>query len=69
MVKRIIKVGEYCAVILETALLESAHLKAGDEVNVEIHAGGTITLTPLRPNASRERIAKTIKAEQTFGSR
>ncbi|MDB6017249.1 MAG: hypothetical protein JWR19_1738, partial [Pedosphaera sp.] len=28
--------------------MELAHLKAGDELNVEVHSGGTITLTPIR---------------------
>ena len=29
-------------------------LKAGDELNVEMHEGGTLTLTPIRPRPSRE---------------
>jgi len=42
--------------------MELAHLKAGDEVNVEVHAGGTITLTPLRPRPSRAEVSKIIKS-------
>jgi antitoxin component of MazEF toxin-antitoxin module len=30
-------------------LLQLSHLKAGDEVNVEVHPGGTITITPMDP--------------------
>ncbi|MDB6033380.1 MAG: Transcriptional regulator/antitoxin, MazE [Verrucomicrobiales bacterium] len=41
--------------------MDMAHLKAGDELNLEIHAGGTITLTPIRPRPSKEAISKTIK--------
>jgi antitoxin component of MazEF toxin-antitoxin module len=62
MVKTISKVGNSHGIIFDSALLEMAHLKAGDEVNVEVHAGGTITLTPLRPRPSPEEISKTIKS-------
>jgi antitoxin component of MazEF toxin-antitoxin module len=62
MVKTISKVGNSHGIIFDSALMELAHLKAGDEVNVEVHAGGTITLTPLRPQPSRGEITKTIKS-------
>ena len=42
--------------------MELAHLKAGDEVNVEVHEGGTITLTPLRPRPSSAEVSKVIKS-------
>jgi len=35
-------------------LMDLARLKAGDKVNVEVHAGGAITLTPVRPRLSKE---------------
>jgi len=60
MVKTISKVGNSQGIIFDAALMELAHLKAGDDVNVEVHAGGTITLTPLRPRPSREEISKVI---------
>jgi antitoxin component of MazEF toxin-antitoxin module len=62
MVKTISKVGNSQGIIFDSALMEMAHLKAGDEVNVEVHAGGTITLTPLRPRASRAEVSKVIKS-------
>ncbi|MEQ2009992.1 MAG: hypothetical protein ABMA26_24680 [Limisphaerales bacterium] len=62
MVKTISKVGNSQGIIFDAALMELAHLKAGDDVNVEVHAGGTITLTPLRPRPSREEISKVISA-------
>ena len=34
----------------------------GDEVNVEVHEGGTITLTPLRPRPSPAEVSKVIKS-------
>ena len=62
MVKKIAKVGNSQGIIFDSALLELAHLRAGDEVNVEIHAGGTITLTPLRPRPSRAEVSEVIKS-------
>jgi hypothetical protein len=41
--------------------MELAHLKPGDEVNVEVHEGGTITLTPLHPRPSGEEVSRVIK--------
>lgn len=62
MIKTITKVGNSQGLIFDAALLELAHLKAGDDVNVEVHEGGTLTLTPLRPRPSREEVSKVIKS-------
>jgi antitoxin component of MazEF toxin-antitoxin module len=68
MKKTIVKVGNSSGVIFDAALLELARLKLGDEVNVEVHEGGTITLTPLRPRKAPSRaevdvlVTKTMKA-------
>ena len=62
MVKTISKVGNSQGLIFDTALLELAHLKAGDQVNVEVHDGGTITITPLRPKHSRADVSRVIQA-------
>ena len=62
MIKTISKVGNSQGVIFDAALMELAHLKAGDEVNVEVHEGGTITLTPIRPRPSPEAVSKVIKS-------
>jgi antitoxin component of MazEF toxin-antitoxin module len=61
MIKVIAKVGNSQGVILDSALMELAHLKPGDELNVEVHEGGTITLTPIRPRPSREEVSLVIK--------
>jgi antitoxin component of MazEF toxin-antitoxin module len=61
MVKMITKVGNSQGIILDSALMELAHLKTGDQLNVEIHPGGTITLTPLRPRPSAQEVTKVIK--------
>jgi antitoxin component of MazEF toxin-antitoxin module len=42
--------------------MDMAHLKTGDEMSVEVHSGGSITLTPIRPRPSREQVTKTIKS-------
>jgi len=61
MVKTITRVGNSHGIILDTPLLELTRLKAGDEVNVEVHEGGTITITPIRPQASRKDVSRVIK--------
>ena len=62
MVKTITKVGNSQGLIFDAALLDLAHLKAGDQVNVEVHDGGTITLTPLRPKHARAEVSRVIKS-------
>jgi antitoxin component of MazEF toxin-antitoxin module len=62
MVKTISKIGNSHGIIFDSGLLELAHLKPGDQVNLEVHSGGTITLTPLRPHVSRGEISKIIKS-------
>ena len=62
MVKTISKVGNSHGIVFDAALMDLAHLKAGDEVNVEVHEGGTITLTPLRPRPSHAEVSKAIKS-------
>ncbi len=65
MIKTLTKIGNSQGIIFDAALMELAHLKAGDEINVEIHESGTITLTPLRPRLDREHVStvvgKTVK--------
>jgi antitoxin component of MazEF toxin-antitoxin module len=62
MVKTISKVGNSHGIVFDAALMDLAHLKAGDEVNVEVHEGGTITLTPLHPRPSPAEVSKAIKS-------
>ena len=61
MIKSITKVGNSQGLIFDAALLDLAHLKAGDKVNVEVHEGGTITLTPIRARPSRAEISDVIR--------
>ena len=62
MIKTITKVGNSQGIIFDAVLMELAHLKAGDDVNVEVHEGGTLTITPIRSHPSREQVSKVIKS-------
>jgi antitoxin component of MazEF toxin-antitoxin module len=62
MVKTIAKIGNSHGLMFDAALMNLAHLKPGDQVNVEVHEGGTITITPLRPKPSRAEVSRVIKA-------
>jgi len=46
MIKTITKIGNSRGIILDSALLELANLKEGDKVNITVHSGGTISMTP-----------------------
>ena len=61
MLKFITKIGNSQGLILDAALLELSGLKVGDQVNVTVHEGGTITLTPMRRTASPEAVTETIR--------
>ena len=58
MLKSITKIGNSQGLILDAALLELSGLKVGDQVNVTVHEGGAITLTPMRPHISAADAAK-----------
>ncbi len=47
MIKTISKVGNSHGLIFDSALLQLTKLKPGDQVNVEVHSGRTITVTPM----------------------
>ena len=48
MIKTITKIGNSQGIIFDSTLLQLAHLKPGDQVNVEVHAGKTIMITPMK---------------------
>ncbi len=48
MIKTITKIGNSHGIIFDSTLMQLAHLKPGDEVNVEVHAGKMISITPLK---------------------
>ena len=57
MMKIISKVGNSQGLIFDAALMDLAHLKVGDHVNVTVHEGGAIVLTPIRPSIEPEQAA------------
>ncbi len=61
MTKTISKIGNSQGIIFDAALMDLARVKVGDQLNVTIHEGGTITLIPLRQGLSQKEINSTIK--------
>lgn len=61
MIKTISKIGNSQGIIFDSALLQLARLKVGDEVNVEVHSGGTITIAPIVTLPPRDEITLLIK--------
>jgi antitoxin component of MazEF toxin-antitoxin module len=60
MVKVITKIGNSQGLMLDAALMEMLHLRLGDQVNIEVHEGGTATLTPLRPRPSEADVRAAV---------
>jgi antitoxin component of MazEF toxin-antitoxin module len=50
MLKTIGKVGNSQGLIFDAALRELTGLKAGDQVNITVHEGGSIVITPMAPS-------------------
>jgi antitoxin component of MazEF toxin-antitoxin module len=63
MIKKITKVGNSQGVIFDAALMELAHLKPGDEVNVEVHAGAP-SRSPPSDRTRRARKSRTPSSPQ-----
>lgn len=61
MLKTITRIGNSQGLIFDAALRELSGLQPGDQVNVTVHEGGTITLTPIRKAASPADVRATIK--------
>jgi len=61
MLKTIGKIGNSQGFILDAALRELTGLKAGDRVNVTVHEGGVIVITPMRAMLTEEDAAATAK--------
>jgi antitoxin component of MazEF toxin-antitoxin module len=61
MLKTITRVGNSQGLIFDAALCELTGLKAGDQVNITVHEGGAIVLTPIRKAAPAEAVSQTIR--------
>ena len=62
MIKTITKLGNSQGIIFDSTLMDLAHLKVGDQVNLEIHDGRAITLTPLRTAPDAKEVSRVIKS-------
>lgn len=49
MTKTISKIGNSQGITFDSALMDLARLKLGDQLTVTLHEGGSIILTPVRP--------------------
>lgn len=65
MLKKISKIGNSQGLVFDAALRELTGLNVGDPVNVTVHEGGAIVITPMRPvvdaDEARPRAKKLIK--------
>ena len=61
MTKTITKVGNSQGIIFDAALMDLAHVKVGDKVNVTVHPSGSIVLTPIDPVIGPDTAAKTAR--------
>ena len=61
MVKTITKIGNSQGLILDLTLMDLAHLKVGDEVDITLHDGGSLTLTPIRERIASKEAAATAR--------
>ena len=61
MLKTITKVGNSHGLIFDATLRELTGLKPGDQVNVTVHEGGAIVLTPIRKAPSAGEMSTLIK--------
>jgi len=61
VIKTITKIGNSQGLMFDSALMELAHIKVGDQVAVSVHEGGSIVLTPVRPVIKPEKAAVTAR--------
>ncbi len=61
MTKTITKIGNSQGLMFDSALMDLARLKVGDQVSVTVHEGGSIVLTPVRPLITPVKAAATAK--------
>jgi antitoxin component of MazEF toxin-antitoxin module len=61
MTKTISKVGNSQGLIFDSALMDLARLKVGDQVTVTLHEGGAIVLTPVRRTIEPKKAAASAR--------
>ncbi len=63
MIKKVTKVGNSAGIIFDQTFMNMARFGIGDEVNVEIHEGGTVTLTPIKKNRIEPEQGRAVARE------
>jgi antitoxin component of MazEF toxin-antitoxin module len=61
MIKTVTKIGNSQGLMFDSALMDLARIKVGDQLTVSVHEGGSIVLTPVRPVIAAEKAAATAK--------
>ena len=61
MIKTITKIGNSQGIIFDSAIMDLAHLKVGDKLQVTVHQGGSVVLTPQKPVITPEMARETMK--------
>jgi antitoxin component of MazEF toxin-antitoxin module len=61
MIKTITKIGNSQGLMMDAALMDMARLKVGDEINVTVHEGGSIVLTPVRQVIEAKKGSETAR--------
>ena len=61
MTKTITKIGNSQGLMFDSALMDLARIKVGDQVSISLHEGGSIVLTPVRPVITPEKATATAK--------
>ena len=61
MTKTIVKVGNSQGIIFDTAFMDMARLKVGDRLQVTLHSGGSVVLTPEKPVITPEMAREAMK--------
>jgi antitoxin component of MazEF toxin-antitoxin module len=61
MIKTISKVGNSQGILLDAAIMDLARLKVGDQVNLTVHEGGVLSLTPIRPVVTPAEASAAVK--------
>ena len=61
MIKTIARIGNSQCLIFDAALRELTGLQEGDEVNVTVHEGGSIVITPMRQTISAADAARAAR--------
>ena len=61
MTKTITKIGNSQGITFDTAFMDLARLKVGDELSVSLHEGGAIVLMPMRQTIASDTARTTAR--------